>query len=78
MLETYRGVVPEEALNEVYDLAAALKGRNLQHINSTGSGGGVAEILHRLVPLTESLGISTRWDIIDISHPNVRVWRFLQ
>lgn len=64
MLEAYRGVVSEEALSEVYDLAAALRGRTLQHINSTGSGGGVAEILHRLVPLTESLGIPTRWDII--------------
>jgi trehalose synthase len=64
MLEAYRGVVPDEALSEVYDLAAALRGRTLQHINSTGTGGGVAEILHRLVPLTESLGIPTRWDII--------------
>ncbi len=64
MLDAYRGVVPDEALNEVYDLAAALRGRTLQHINSTRSGGGVAEILHRLVPLTESLGIFTRWDII--------------
>ena len=64
MLDAYRGVVPEEALREVYDLAAALRGRTLQHINSTATGGGVAEILHRLVPLTKSLGIPTRWDVI--------------
>jgi trehalose synthase len=64
MLEAYRGVVPEETLNEIYDLAAALSGRTLQHVNSTASGGGVAEILHRLVPLTQSLGIPTRWDVI--------------
>ncbi len=64
MLNAYRGVVLEEDLNEVYDLAAALHGRTLQHVNSTVSGGGVAEILHRLVPLTQSLGINTQWDVM--------------
>jgi hypothetical protein len=35
-----------------------------QHINSTRSGGGVAELLVRLVPWTESLGIRTTWDVL--------------
>jgi trehalose synthase len=64
MLDAYRSIVPDHALEEVYDLAAALKGRALQHVNSTRAGGGVAEILHRLVPLTEALGIATRWDVL--------------
>lgn len=64
MIETYREVVSQSVLDELYRLAEALQGRTLQHINSTRSGGGVAEILHRLVPLTNALGISTTWDVI--------------
>ena len=37
----------------------------MQHINSTAVGGGVAEILTRLVPLLkEGLGLEARWDVI--------------
>jgi trehalose synthase len=36
----------------------------LQHINSTRSGGGVAELLARLRPWTEALGIRTTWDML--------------
>ena len=64
MLETYRGIAPESVLREIAILAGALQGRTLQHINSTRLGGGVAELLARLVPFTESLGIGTRWDVM--------------
>lgn len=64
MLEAYRGIASEEVLTELSTLGQALQGRSLQHINSTRSGGGVAELLARLVPWTESLGIRTRWDVI--------------
>ena len=33
-------------------------------INSTAVGGGVAEILNRLVPLAEELDLSIRWDVM--------------
>jgi trehalose synthase len=33
-------------------------------INSTAVGGGVAEILNRLVPLAEELGINIRWEVM--------------
>jgi trehalose synthase len=36
----------------------------VQNINSTFSGGGVAEILSRMVPLLEQLGVDARWNII--------------
>ena len=64
MIETYRGVAPDSTLTELTILAEALQGRTLQHLNATRSGGGVAELLHRLVPWTEALGIHTRWDIL--------------
>jgi trehalose synthase len=34
------------------------------HVNSTRSGGGVAEILEKLVPLTRELGIDASWEVI--------------
>jgi trehalose synthase len=64
MLDAYRGIAPESVLDELAILAGALKGRTLQHVNATRSGGGVAELLARLQPWTESLGIATRWDVL--------------
>jgi trehalose synthase len=64
VLEAYRAVAPAGVLGELAILADALKGRTLQHVNATRSGGGVAELLSRLVPWTEALGIPTRWDTI--------------
>jgi trehalose synthase len=34
------------------------------HVNSARHGGGVAEILHRLVPLITELGVDARWEVI--------------
>jgi trehalose synthase len=64
MLESYREVAPAGMLSDLAILADALKGRTLRHINATRSGGGVAELLSRLVPWTEALGIPTTWDVI--------------
>jgi trehalose synthase len=33
-------------------------------VNSTAVGGGVAELLNRLVPLLQEIGILTRWEVI--------------
>jgi len=33
-------------------------------VNSTAVGGGVAEILNRLVPILQELGLAIRWDVI--------------
>jgi trehalose synthase len=35
------------------------------HVNSTREGGGVAEILHRLVPMSRELGLETEWEVIE-------------
>jgi len=45
-------------------LAKRLSGRVIQNINSTFSGGGVAEILQRMVPLLIELGVDARWSVI--------------
>lgn len=45
-------------------IATKLSGKAIQNISSTFIGGGVAEILSRMVPLLEELGVDARWNII--------------
>jgi trehalose synthase len=45
-------------------LADKLSGKVIQNINSTFSGGGVAEILSRMTPLLSQLGVDARWNVI--------------
>lgn len=62
-IENYEQYLEQETLEELKILASDLKGIKVLHINSTKEGGGVAEILTRLVPLMNSLGIQTNWEI---------------
>ena len=41
-----------------------LRGKTVVHVNSTREGGGVAEILHKMVPLMQELGLDARWEVI--------------
>ena len=63
-LESYREVAPKGTVDLVYKLANKLKERSILHVNSTRVGGGVAEILHRLIPLFKELGIKADWEVI--------------
>ncbi len=64
-LADYGPLVGEGELNDLRLLAAPLKGLRVQHINSTALGGGVAEILMRLVPLMRELGLDASWTVLD-------------
>ena len=64
-LDDYRSIVGDTTIDELHQIARRLRGRRLKMINSTAMGGGVAEILHRLVPLLNELGIRTSWEIIE-------------
>ena len=46
-------------------LAGLLGGRTVWNVNSTAAGGGVAELLHSLVPLATALDLPVRWLVID-------------
>ncbi len=63
-LEEYRSIVGSETLEELHLIARPLQGRSVMQVNSTAVGGGVAEILSRMVPLLSELGIETRWEVI--------------
>src|SRR5438874_644155 len=63
-LENYADVVGAGEIEELRALAKPLRGRSIEMINSTAVGGGVAEILNRLVPLAEELDLNIRWDVM--------------
>ena len=63
-LDDYRNVVGDRAIANIYQAARRLQGRHIVHINSTSQGGGVAEILHSLVPLMNDIGIEADWRVL--------------
>lgn len=63
-LDDYRRVAPKGTVQFLQCLAERVRGRRFLHINSTRYGGGVAEILNRLVPIMTDLGVDARWDVI--------------
>ena len=64
-LKDYSTIVPRIDLKFIQSLADKLEGRHFLHINSTKSGGGVAEILHRMISLLTGLGINAGWETIE-------------
>ncbi len=64
LLEGYRAVVGDAPIRALEALARSLHGHRIAMVNSTSVGGGVAEILHRLVPLLIELGIPTSWEVM--------------
>jgi trehalose synthase len=63
-IDDYRAIVGDDEIDEMYLFADKLKGKSVQNINSTSVGGGVAEILSRMIPLLRSLGVDAYWDVI--------------
>jgi len=63
-IEDYTPIVGPAAVKEILFLAGKLKRKKMQNINSTAVGGGVAEILSRMIPLLKHLGVDARWDVI--------------
>ncbi|MFA5038806.1 MAG: glycosyltransferase [Candidatus Omnitrophota bacterium] len=63
-INDYAPFVGPSTIDDLRLLADRLKGKVIQHVNSTSVGGGVAEILNRMVPLLNELGVDSRWDVI--------------
>jgi trehalose synthase len=63
-LSDYKEVVGRDVVGELYTLASHVGNRSVKMVNSTAVGGGVAEMLHRVVPLLNELGIETKWEVI--------------
>ncbi|HEY2392699.1 MAG TPA: glycosyltransferase [Candidatus Angelobacter sp.] len=63
-IDDYAAIIGKPELDEIRFLARHLRGKTVKMVNSTAVGGGVAEILNRLIPLMNELEIPTRWDVI--------------
>jgi trehalose synthase len=64
LIEGYRSAVGDGPLRSLEALARRLRGHRVVMVNSTATGGGVAEILHRLVRLMNELGVPTTWEVM--------------
>jgi len=63
-LDEYAGLLGAAEIGELRALSRPLVGREVCMVNTTAVGGGVAEILNRLVPLMEELDIRIRWEVM--------------
>lgn len=66
-IERFRDLLGEEY--PAFEAVAAwarreFAGRAIWHVNSTARGGGVAEILHALLPYVRGVGVDTRWAVL--------------
>lgn len=68
-LGDYASIVGRDVVSDLRVKAAPFKGARVLHVNSTAYGGGVAELLHTVVPLQRDLGLDAEWRIIAGSEP---------
>jgi trehalose synthase len=68
-VEGLAGVLSPEQADDLRTVAtrgaAALAGRTVWNVNSTATGGGVAEMLHALLGYVLDAGIRSRWLVLD-------------
>ena len=63
-LKDYAKIIRLQNFDEIKLLAEKLQGKTVKMVNSTAVGGGVAEMLHRTVPLFNELGLKVKWEVI--------------
>ena len=63
-LEDYRDVAPRGAIDLLMKLAERLRGRRFVHVNASRYGSGSSEMLTRIVPLMQDLGVDATWEVI--------------
>ena len=63
-LVQYQNVVDADLIDEVQALARELQGVRVLQLNSTATGGGVAELLNSLIPLEQDCGLDVDWRLL--------------
>ena len=63
-IEKYARHVGEELVAAVFAAARPLYGLRVLHVNATFHGGGVAGMLHSLIPLMNDVGINADWSLL--------------
>jgi trehalose synthase len=75
-IKHYTKIVDKKIIQKLYESSSKLEGKLVTHINSTSSGGGVAEILNTLVFLMNDLGMKVSWNLIKGSHTFFKITKF--
>ena len=65
LLNKYVPIVGRGRIEQLKQIAKSLKGMKVVHVNSTRSGGGVAEILTTMVPFMNELGLEACWEVVE-------------
>lgn len=73
MIENYKDIIGEKKIIELKTIAEKLKNKRILNVNSTFKGGGVSEILNKMVPIMQSLEIDIKWEIIKGSEEFYRI-----
>ncbi|OGD86705.1 hypothetical protein A2Z23_03145 [Candidatus Curtissbacteria bacterium RBG_16_39_7] len=76
-IHAYKDLISADLYEKILVLAKGLRGLSVVHVNATNRGGGVAEILHSLVPIFNDLGIETSWYVIEAPENFFQVTKFL-
>jgi trehalose synthase len=63
-INNYRDLIGHETVDRISAKAEALQGKKMIHVNSTYSGGGVAELLSSLVLIMNGVGIQSDWRLL--------------
>jgi trehalose synthase len=63
-LDEYRDYAPKGTVEFLYRLSDQVAGQSFLHVSAGRYGGGMAEILRRLVPMLNTLGINARWEVL--------------
>src|SRR5262245_188697 len=63
-LDDYRAVAPRGTVDMLLRLGERLRGRRVVHVSASRYSGGFVEVLNRLVPTLNELGIDTAWEIV--------------
>ena len=64
-LKDYIAIAGEDTIDELKFLARYLKGRKIQHISASRNTGGLAQMMGRIVPLMDELGVDVEWDSVE-------------
>ena len=63
-LDSYREIIGETEIQAIQSYAKKLEGKSVVHVNSTAFGGGVSEMLRRIVPLMRDVDLDAHWKVI--------------
>lgn len=63
-LDDYVPFIGENEASKLRLIAKKLKGKRIVNVNSTATGGGVAEILGRMIPFMRDIEVDAHWEVI--------------